>query len=104
MTTTAVVFLSGMFFVLFRYSYLIDHSFTQSQCVYSGEIIAGTCKQRFWYIHVCTATKRKLPIFYSVDIGITTATSPGFGHSCFVPELVAGSDNHSDAHADQPSV
>ena len=26
-----------------------------------------------------------------------------FGHSCFVLELVAGSDNHSDAHSIQPS-
>ena len=44
---------------------------------------------------------------YVVDIGIGRLSNychmSRSGHSCFVLELVAGSDNHSDAQVDQPT-
>ena len=39
---------------------------------------------------------------HSVDIGITYIT-PHLGHSCFVLELVAGSEQYSDAYTGPPA-
>lgn len=43
-----------------------------------------------------------LRVFHSVDIGITTITCTShLGHSCFVLELVAGSEQYPDAYTGQ---
>ena len=65
-------------------------------------------KRLRWYGHVCRMLDSRLPkvMLFGQVKGCNRYSYyyiSQVGHSCFVLELMAGSDNHSDAYFNQPS-